>query len=100
MLSPLPKDVLKKVNARGEQGLLGKKKKKTRTWKKEMGSAWKGSRPGQVQPHLRGSGATAGPPQKVQFHRPQEGAPGGCLLDPSTDREMRPREGVFLIHTS
>lgn len=31
MLSPLPKDVLKKMNARGEQGLLGEKKKKKKS---------------------------------------------------------------------
>lgn len=56
MLSPLPKDVFKKMNPRGHQGLA----KKKGTWKKKMGSAWKDL--GQVQPHLWVSGVTAGPP--------------------------------------
>ena len=81
---------------RRDQGLLGgkklKKKKKTRTWRKTWAGHGRG--PEQVQPTC-GAQVPLADPQKVQPCRPQEAAPGGCLLDLSRDREMTPREGFL-----
>lgn len=79
MLSPLPKDVLKKVNARGEQGLLGKKKKKLGHGRKRW--AVRGRGPGQGR-----SNPTCGVqvPQQV-LHRRYS----------STGHRKVPLEGAF-----